>query len=280
MDEPITLNTNSLVSGMSHFRSENSINNSLGQMEENLRNVPPEWKRLFNGADEIKENRKTTPKAVSERDVPKDWRLIVNSNEIKEARNNLASTISEKYQGKEVVLIGILTGGTYFLVDLSRSLSIHHSVHFIRASSYHNEQTSSSVDISGLSDEEGASLKGKHIILVDELYDSGHTLHVVSQFMKQYNPASVATCVMFRKRKSSSGYPAPDYCGLDDLPDVWFVGYGLDDCETKREWLNLWGVPKAPGVPSSPDDILFDSPDERCELCSQIKMFSRQALIG
>lgn len=208
---------------------------------------------------------------LTEQNVPNNWRLIVHHDDIEKALIVLALKITKEYLHKDVVLIGIFTGGAYFTIDLSRKLGISHSVQFIQASSYKNEQKASNkVNIIGLSWEEMCNLSGKHIIMVDELYDSGHTLHEIVEYFRKFQPLSISTCVMFRKQKPLNQYAPPNYCGIDNMPDVWFVGYGLDDQGTKREYLNLWGVPKAKGIDHSPDDVIFESLEQYQKLQKQI----------
>jgi hypoxanthine phosphoribosyltransferase len=218
---------------------------------------------------------------ASAKTILSDWKCAVNSYNINKALNNLADHISFDYSNKTPVLIGILTGAVYFTVDLSRKLSIDHTLNFIRASSYYNTQmASNNVEITGLSTIELENLKGKDILVIDELYDSGHTLHEIVSYLNQFNPLSIRTCVMFRKRKdlsSQNNFKLPDYCGIDNLPDVWYVGYGLDDCGTKRELLDLYAVPKIKGIPLSPDDIIFQSPEELHKAFTSIQIKSSRS---
>jgi len=228
--------------------------------------VPPEWKKNSReGVFKYSPNTEGNP--------PKSWRLIVHNNQIQSCLRQLAYKIDEDFSKKEIILIGVLTGATYFLVDLSRSLSIPHTIHAIKVSSYGNKQTASEeISITGLSEDETCSFVDKHIIMIDELYDTGRTLHYVREYLQQFRPASVSSCVMFRKRKDSVKYKGPDYCCLDDLPDVWLVGYGLDDNGTKRGWTNLWAVPKPLGMIKSYDDELFESRDKHSELQRAIRV--------
>lgn len=102
------------------------------------------------------------------------------------------------------------------------------------------------------------------MLLIDELYDNGLTLDSVrSYFLAEYRVPSenLFTAVALRKRKASAAHTAPTFCGVDNLPDLWFVGFGLDDCGTKRGWKALWAIPKIAGVPLTPDDEAFFSSD-------------------
>lgn len=200
--------------------------------------------------------------AKSHSECPSEWRLILNHEEIKLGLINLAKRICEDYPKGEIILVGILTGAVYFTVDLSRRLNIKHSVGFIKASSYGGNQISANVvEMSGLLGDELESIRNKHVIVLDELYDSGRTLHDIVSYLKEYEPISIKTCVMFRKNKENVKFAQPDYCGIDNLPDVWYVGYGLDDCGTKREYKELYAVPKSHGISRTNDDDILVSDD-------------------
>lgn len=207
--------------------------------------------------------------------VPEQWKIIIPEKIIHKALINLSETIANDYENKELLLVGVLTGAAYFTVDLSRRLNINHSINFIRSSSYKNSQISSDeVELTGLSEKDLSDLSHKHILVLDELYDSGRTLDEVVTYLKQFNPISINTCVMFRKHKKSSSElispHAPQYCGIDNLPDVWYVGYGLDDCETKRDYMNLYAVPKNSNIPLGPDDIIFNSDEHLNNMINNI----------
>lgn len=223
--------------------------------------------------------------ALTSATVPSTWKLLLDQNTIQQALINLSTHINKDYSTGNLILLGVLTGAAYFTVDLSRKLTVTHQVNFLRVSSYHDSQTASdTVNITGLSDKELDNLSTKHILILDELYDSGRTLHEVTSYLHQFNPLSIKTCVMFRKSKKSKDitilnetqplYSNPDYCGIDNLPDVWYVGYGLYDCGTKREWNDLYAVPKSFGIPTNSDDLLFDEPNVYTSLLNNSKVIS------
>ena len=101
------------------------------------------------------------------------------------------------------------------------------------------------------------------MILVDELLDNGHTMHTMMlHLMKTLSipRTQITTCVLFEKHVATrdKSFDA-EICGIPNLPNVWLVGYGLDDNGTKRGWTELIAVPKIPGIPKSPDDAIFDA---------------------
>jgi hypoxanthine phosphoribosyltransferase len=200
--------------------------------------------------------------ANSQTTCPSGWKLFLNRDDIKTGLSNLSKRICKDYPEENIVLVGVLTGAVYFTVDLSRMLRIQHSVGFIRASSYGNNQMSTNkIQMSGLLGDESESIRSKHVIVLDELYDSGRTLNDIVSYLRKYNPLSIKTCVMFRKHKEDVKFAPPDYCAIDNLPDVWYVGYGLDDCGAKREYEELYAVPKSHGISQTYDDIILVSED-------------------
>ena len=190
----------------------------------------------------------------------KDWKVIMTENQINLVNDYVASKINEKFKGNPIVIASILKGAIYFTVDLTRRLTIPHSLYFIEASSYKDE-TQHKLEL--LSAIIPSKFENRKVILIDELYDNGLTLHLVKTKLlsevPSLSPEDIFTCVLFKKNKESS-YPLPDLVGIDLLPNVWLVGYGLDDNQTKRNWKHLFAVPKTSGSKTI-DDGLFDNED-------------------
>jgi hypoxanthine-guanine phosphoribosyltransferase len=99
---------------------------------------------------------------------------------------------------------------------------------------------------------------GKEVILVDELFDNGLTMYQIKQAICEkalVDPERIFTCTLMKKNKSTK-YPDPNLFGVT-VPNIWLVGYGLDDKQEKRNWTSLYGCPKSDGVPKSEDDVIF-----------------------
>lgn len=147
-----------------------------------------------------------------------------------------------KDKGKDVVMCVILKGAAFFAVDLSRDLQdlgLEHSMYFVDASSYRGIQQADAVTVKSLLMPD--KFKGKHVLLVDELYDNGKTLATVYEHLLAdicMDAKDVTTCVMFRKTKNVTQYAPPDFVGLD-VEDAWLVGYGLDDDGLRRGMRDL-----------------------------------------
>jgi hypoxanthine phosphoribosyltransferase len=142
----------------------------------------------------------------------------------------LAGQIDKDYAEIErLYLIGILKGAFIFLADLSRLLSVPHTVDFMALSSYGKTTTSGAVRI--LMDLR-EPIEGQHVLVVEDIVDSGHTLQYLYQVLKGRNPASLRSCVLVRKPRGQVDFPI-DYMGFE-IPDVWVVGYGLDYADRHR----------------------------------------------
>lgn len=201
-------------------------------------------------------------------DVDK-YKLVMTAKEIDAAVQRVADCInSDRFKGKKIVLCGILKGAFIFMTDLVRRLTRPYSVYFVEASSYKGQVQSETVEV--LSEIVPEKFAGRHIVLVDELLDNGATMRsMLHHLMQKLNipREDITTCVLFTKRNESRMLKEPqsdwnaDIAGVENLPDVWLVGYGLDDNGTKRGWVHLFAKPKASGVPCGPDDQIFDSED-------------------
>lgn len=191
--------------------------------------------------------------------IPKTWKELVPRNLINNAVEKCANAARDRLAGHKVVIVCILKGAVYFHVDLSRVITLPHSSYFIEASSYKSGTRQGEMEI--LSKIIPSKFQGKKILLIDELYDNGKTLHDVRQAIieeAKVDPANIVTCTLFKKEKETK-YSPPDIYGMI-IPDVWVVGYGLDDQQEKRNLLDLWAVPKSdPELMTDGDRQVFGS---------------------
>lgn len=157
-------------------------------------------------------------------------RVIISELQIEERVGELAAQIAEDYHQKQpLCLVGILKGAFIFLADLSRRLTIPHVVDFMALSSYGKTATSGAVRI--LMDLR-EPIDGAHVVLVEDIIDSGNTLAYLYETLKGRGAASLKTCVLLQKEREQVDVPI-DYLGFK-IPDVWVVGYGLDYAEAHR----------------------------------------------
>mmetsp|Transcript_26549 Transcript_26549/g.32185 ORF Transcript_26549/g.32185 Transcript_26549/m.32185 type:complete len:277 (-) Transcript_26549:169-999(-) len=189
-----------------------------------------------------------------------DYKLLLTKEEIEAGVAKVAAEIDQRFKGEQIVLCGILKGAFIFMTDLVKRLERPYSVYFVEASSYKGQKQSDAVEL--LSMIVPSKFKGRKIVLIDELLDNGHTMHtMVNHLMSELKvPRSdIVTCVLFSKAlPSRSPQYEPDICGIPNLPNVWLVGYGLDDNGTKRGWTELFAKPKAPGIPKVDADKIFE----------------------
>lgn len=158
-------------------------------------------------------------------------KVLVTKEEIDSMVARLASQISKDYDGRQLVLIGVMKGCLIFLADLLRSISIPVEFGTITASSY-GSGTTSSGQIKIINDID-VKIKGKDVIIVEDLVDTGLTLNYLKDFLLLRSPASVKICVAFDKPSRRKNPINTDYKGMD-IPDEFIVGYGLDFDEKYR----------------------------------------------
>ncbi|NJP41607.1 hypoxanthine phosphoribosyltransferase [Oscillospiraceae bacterium HV4-5-C5C] len=145
----------------------------------------------------------------------------------------VAGDISRDYAGKEILIVGVLKGAFIFLADLVRYITVPVKVDFIAVSSYGNDTKSSGVvRINKDLDED---ITGCHVIVVEDIIDTGLTLLKLKNLLQTRGPASLKICTAFDKPSRRTVNLEPDYCG-QVVPDRFVVGYGLD---FNRSYRNL-----------------------------------------
>ena len=158
--------------------------------------------------------------------------VLISADDINARVNELAAKISEDYRDKgDIVLIGVLKGSFIFLADLSRQLSIPRTIEFIAVSSYQSGSISSGavrlvMDVRG-------NIENRHVLIVEDIVDTGHTLKYLIGMLESHGPASIRTCTLLHKAESAEVDVAVDYTGFS-IGDEWVVGYGLDYAEKNR----------------------------------------------
>lgn len=137
----------------------------------------------------------------------------------------LGSAISSDYEGKDPLLVGILTGAFVFLSDLLRQITIPCQVDFMATSSY-GEGTESSGIVRILKDLD-QTIEGRHVLIVDDIIDTGLTMDYLLETLKARYPASLRVCALLDKVPRRRREVRIDYRGFE-IPDKFVVGYGLD----------------------------------------------------
>jgi hypoxanthine phosphoribosyltransferase len=143
----------------------------------------------------------------------------------------IGNQISADYVDKNPILINILRGGVIFLADLVRNITIPMEMDFMSISSYGDSTVSSGVV--KIRKDIDTDICGRHVIIVEDIVDSGLTLEYLIEYLKQHKPASVKTCVLLDKPKAHKVDVEVDYKGFD-IGNEFVVGYGLDYAEKYR----------------------------------------------
>ena len=159
-------------------------------------------------------------------------KLLFSRETIQERVKELAARISSDYEGQEPVFIGVLNGAVFFFADLTRELDIPIKIDFIRAASYGSEMTSSG-EIRLTKDVE-IPVKGRPVILVEDIVDTGLTLTHIIKKMEAKAPESIKVCALIDKLDRRDVSVTVDYCGFR-IEEGFVVGYGLDHDEKYRQ---------------------------------------------
>lgn len=155
----------------------------------------------------------------------KNFTKYLNRHEIDAAVQNLANRINADYANKKVVLVGVLKGAIVFMADLVRHLKINPEIEFVRLSSYGKARTSSGT-VTILKDIQ-ADIRDKHVLIVEEIIDSGRTLKFLYERLKSSGPASVEIVTLLDKAAKRIVDVPVKYVGRN-IDDQFLVGYGLD----------------------------------------------------
>ncbi len=175
-------------------------------------------------------------------------KILLSAEQIRERVEVLARRIEEDYRGKQLTIVGVLTGCIMFLADLLRRLDLPVRIAWIQASSYRGSETTPGQ--LHVQTELVPDLNGRHVLLLDDILDTGQTLVHLVAHLRGLGLASLRTGVLLRKVGRQQMAIEPDYCGFD-IPDVFVVGYGLD---YNDEYRNL------PHVAALPAEALRDIP--------------------
>lgn len=151
--------------------------------------------------------------------------ILITEEEIKNKIAELGIKISKDYKGKNLILVGILRGAVIFMADLARAISIPMIFDFIAISSYGAETKSSGV-VRILKDLD-VNVKGKDVLIVEDIVDTGLTLNYLLRMLKSRKPASIKVCTFLTKTARRKVNIKVDYFGFD-IPNKFVVGYGLD----------------------------------------------------
>jgi len=166
----------------------------------------------------------------------KVFRLYLSKEKIDDIVSVIAGSIDRDYEGKTPLLLGILNGAFIFASDLMRKLQVTGEISFVKYSSYHGLDSSGKVSsLIGLNEE----IRGRDVIIVEDIVDTGCTMAKLLEDLKQFRPSSVRiACFCFKKDAFRENFRI-DYCGIV-IPKLFVVGYGLDYNGSGRNFPDIY----------------------------------------
>ncbi|MFC2089069.1 hypoxanthine phosphoribosyltransferase, partial [Calditrichota bacterium] len=151
----------------------------------------------------------------------------------------LGKQIADTYKDEVPILIGVLNGGFVFLADLIRYINIDCEIDFIRISSYGDEKESSGhiKVLKPLS----ADIKGRHVVVVEDIVDSGLSVEFLLKMLSAFGPTSLKVATFLWKKSRTKTTIPLEFIGFE-IEDKYVIGYGLDDCQIKRNLRSIYIV--------------------------------------
>jgi hypoxanthine phosphoribosyltransferase len=164
--------------------------------------------------------------------------LVIGRDEIQRQVSKIAEAISRDYRGRELVMIGVLKGAFLFLADLARQVRLEKiSIDFLQASSYGADTLSSGKII--LKKDIDVDVRGKDVLVIEDIVDTGLTLSHLIDHLQGFKPASVKVCAVIDKRERRKTDIRIDYVG-SVMEKGFLVGYGLDYADTYRNLPDIY----------------------------------------
>jgi len=157
--------------------------------------------------------------------------ILIPRDKIQGRVKELADQICSDYKGTEPILIGVLNGVVFFIADLARQMTIPTKMDFVRAASYGSGMTSSGTV--RLTKDVEIPIRGKPVILVEDIVDTGLTLAHIVEILERKGPESIRICAFIDKLERRDIAVTVDYCGFQ-VEEGFIVGYGLDHDEKYR----------------------------------------------
>ena len=157
--------------------------------------------------------------------------ILVSEEQLQETIKKLGATLAEDYRGKDPLVICILKGAIFFMADLVRAMDCNLEIDFMDVSSYGNEFESSG-EVRILKDL-GQSVKNRHVIIVEDIIDTGYTLQKVRDILNLREPSSLTICTLLDKPSRREVDVPVDWVGFT-IPDEFVVGYGIDYAQRHR----------------------------------------------
>ncbi len=160
-----------------------------------------------------------------------DMDVLISAEALQQRCRELGEQITADFEGEEIHVIAVLKGSFIFLADLVRHIDLDVSIDFLGLSSYGSRRESSGVV--RMTSDLAIPIKGRHVVVVEDIIDTGLTMKYLLENMKTRMPASLKICTLLDKPENRQVDVPIDYVGFE-VPDAFVVGYGLDDAEFSR----------------------------------------------
>ena len=173
-------------------------------------------------------------------------RVLLTEEQIKERIAELGKELSEEYRDKNPVVVGVLKGVVVFYADMIRAMDFHCQMDFMCVSSYHGTESTGRTMISK---DLSCDIYGRHVLILEDIFDTGNSLEFISNHLMNKQPASLKICTLLDKpeRRKPDVKVTCDYTGFV-IPNEFVVGYGLD-CNEKYRNLPYVGILKPEAYP-------------------------------
>ena len=158
-------------------------------------------------------------------------KILFDSKTISDRVALMAKQVNHDYKDKNLVVVGVLNGAFIFMADLVRHLTVPLTVDFLRVASYQGQKSSGAVR---LELDTTQPIQGRDVLLVEDIVDTGLTLAAIKKHLMAQNPSSLKICTLLYKEKKKGLKKECDYIGFE-IPDVYVVGYGMDENGQFRE---------------------------------------------
>ena len=176
--------------------------------------------------------------------------VLLSEAQIQDRISELGAQISSDYDNQELVLLCVLRGGILFFADLARAISVPIRFEFVQLMSYHDNMQPSQVQFIRGGDD---YLQDKHILIVEDIVDTGHTLQFLIEHLQTLGPTTIKSCTLLDKTSQREVPVTVDYAGFE-IPNVFVFGYGLDYKQLYRN-LSYIAVLEPPSVVHEPGDV-------------------------
>ncbi len=167
------------------------------------------------------------------------FKILLHENEIQKRVAEIGKEISEEYKDKFPIFVGVLNGSFMFFADLMKNISIKCEVDFFKLSSYGDEKISSGKV--KLVKELNADIEDRHVIIVEDIVDSGLSIKYIEELIGSLNPASMKVASLLLKPDSVKYDVKIDYIGFE-IPNAFVVGYGLDYAQKYRNFRSIYAM--------------------------------------